>query len=292
MNKIYKVIWSKVRNCYVAVSEIAKRNGKSCTSVNCGAKANRGHAGMALAIALSLSMVGGGVAWGENRIIEVQNPSPVTSDETNYWCHELRFPSGSGAGTGVNFTVGNGGKIKFVYSENSGNTIKINNGGEVTYSVGGSASYWPANGHFGPGILGGVSNNKVEIAGTVNGAVSGGFSVDSSVSKNFVEIKNTAALKYGYADIHIYGGYSVNSTAESNTVTFGATDYEGNIVNTRYIVCGGYSKNGSAKTNTVTINGKVPGKVYGGFSNSNGEATGNHVYLNSGEAYSVYGGVY
>ena len=28
MNKIYKVIWSKVRNCYVAVSEIAKRNGK------------------------------------------------------------------------------------------------------------------------------------------------------------------------------------------------------------------------------------------------------------------------
>ena len=41
MNKIYKVIWSKTRNCYVAVSEIAKRNGKSCTSVNCGGKANR-----------------------------------------------------------------------------------------------------------------------------------------------------------------------------------------------------------------------------------------------------------
>ena len=55
MNKIYKVIWSKVRNCYVAVSEIAKRNGKGCTSVNCGAKANRGHAGVALAIVLSLS---------------------------------------------------------------------------------------------------------------------------------------------------------------------------------------------------------------------------------------------
>ena len=24
MNKIYKVIWSKVRNCYVCVSEVAK----------------------------------------------------------------------------------------------------------------------------------------------------------------------------------------------------------------------------------------------------------------------------
>ena len=292
MNKIYKVIWSKVRNCYVAVSEIAKRNGKSCTSVNCGAKVNRGHAGVALAIALSLTMAGGGVAWAEDtrRIIEEQNPPTITSDETNYFCHVLSFPSGSGAGTGVNFTVGNGGKIKFVYSENSGNTIKINNGGEVTYSGGGSASYWPANGYFGPGILGGVSNNKVEIAGTVNGAVAGGFSVNSSVSNNSVEIKNTAALKYGYSDTHIYGGYSVNSTAESNEVTFGATDYEGNIVNTGYIVCGGYSKNGSAKTNTVTINGKVPGKVYGGFSNSNGDATNNHVKLNSGGAYAVYGG--
>ena len=290
MNKIYKVIWSKVRNCYVAVSEFAKRNGKSCSEVSCGAKANRGLAGVALAIALSLSMVGGGVAWGENRIIEVQNPSPVTSDETNYWCHELRFPNGSGAGTGVNFTVRNGGKIKFVYSENSGNTIKINNGGEVTYSGGGYASYWPANSYFGPGILGGVSNNKVEIAGTVNGAVAGGFSVDSSVSNNSVEIKNTAALKYGYADTHIYGGYSVNNTAESNTVTFGATDYEGNIVNTGYIVCGGYSKNGSAKTNTVTINGKVPGNVYGGYSSTNGDATNNHVNINSGGAFHVFGG--
>ena len=28
MNKIYKVVWSKVRNCYVVVSELAKRNGK------------------------------------------------------------------------------------------------------------------------------------------------------------------------------------------------------------------------------------------------------------------------
>lgn len=28
MNKIYKVIWSRVRNCYVVVSELAKRAGK------------------------------------------------------------------------------------------------------------------------------------------------------------------------------------------------------------------------------------------------------------------------
>ena len=41
MNKIYKLIWSKVRNCYVAVSEIAKRNGKGGGAVVGGAKGRR-----------------------------------------------------------------------------------------------------------------------------------------------------------------------------------------------------------------------------------------------------------
>ena len=55
MNKIYKVIWSKTRNCYVAVSEIAKRNGKSCTSVNCEGKANRSRGLRMAALTLSVA---------------------------------------------------------------------------------------------------------------------------------------------------------------------------------------------------------------------------------------------
>ena len=31
MNKIYKVIWSKVKHCYVVVSELTKRDGKSAS---------------------------------------------------------------------------------------------------------------------------------------------------------------------------------------------------------------------------------------------------------------------
>ena len=34
MNKIYKVIWSKTRNCYVAAAEFVKRNGKGASSLN------------------------------------------------------------------------------------------------------------------------------------------------------------------------------------------------------------------------------------------------------------------
>ena len=42
MNKIYKVIWSKTRNCYVAVAEFVKRNGKG------GSMLNRRHIAAAL----------------------------------------------------------------------------------------------------------------------------------------------------------------------------------------------------------------------------------------------------
>lgn len=38
MNHIYKVVWSKVRNCYVAVSEIAKGHGKKSPSEKWGGK--------------------------------------------------------------------------------------------------------------------------------------------------------------------------------------------------------------------------------------------------------------
>jgi len=32
MNKVFKVIWSEARNCYVVVSEMAKNCSKSCST--------------------------------------------------------------------------------------------------------------------------------------------------------------------------------------------------------------------------------------------------------------------
>ena len=81
MNKIYKVIWSKVRNCYVAVSEIAKRNGKGGGAVggavvgngavNCGASENYGAASVCCgccglrmaAVTLGVAALVGGVGF-------------------------------------------------------------------------------------------------------------------------------------------------------------------------------------------------------------------------------------
>ena len=54
MNKIYKVIWSKTRNCYVAVSELAKSHTKA--SLPPGKKA-RGLAGRPRLWTLNLSLL-------------------------------------------------------------------------------------------------------------------------------------------------------------------------------------------------------------------------------------------
>ena len=64
INKIYKVIWSKARNCYVVVSELAKRNAKGK-----GVRSSRMRvAGALSALLVSAYLVGGyGVqaAWAE-----------------------------------------------------------------------------------------------------------------------------------------------------------------------------------------------------------------------------------
>ena len=69
VNKIYKLIWNKVRNCYVAVSEFAKGHGKGSgvvggavvgtAGVNGGAKAKGRCA--ALTLAFALCVTGGAV---------------------------------------------------------------------------------------------------------------------------------------------------------------------------------------------------------------------------------------
>ena len=55
MNKVYKVIWNKVKHCYVVVSEIAKSNGKSVTMKS---QSGKSIAAALTVFALCLSMTG------------------------------------------------------------------------------------------------------------------------------------------------------------------------------------------------------------------------------------------
>ena len=127
MNKIFKVIWSKVRNCYVAVSEIAKRNGKSCTSVNCGAKVNRGHVGVAHSAAVGATLLAGVCSvllpvrvalaapvmptldvGGKSAAVTIASTSSATSATMN-----ISSTQGKNVLKWIDFSIGQGGTVNF-----------------------------------------------------------------------------------------------------------------------------------------------------------------------------------
>ncbi|WP_273095561.1 ESPR-type extended signal peptide-containing protein [Dialister succinatiphilus] len=83
MNRIYKVIWSKVRHCYVVVSELAKRNGKT-KSVHTSLAACPKQSGLLtklqqdgaslgaiLAVAAMLTVSWGGTVFAANTTTEI-----------------------------------------------------------------------------------------------------------------------------------------------------------------------------------------------------------------------------
>ena len=264
MNKIYKVIWSKVRNCYVAVSEIAKRNGKSGSAICRGSSVTRG--GVALAIALSLSMAGGDVAWGASIPGTYNNPHTVSANEEDE-TYTL-YGSGTTADTGVSITVANGGTVRAITSNTSGNNVIIEAGGIVVN-----------------GITAGRNNNKVTIFGTVGDRIYGGYG-GGDVTGNSVTISS------GTAGEVVCGGYSASGNATGNSVTVVNGTVEGNDHNDGVFGGWAYSNgNGNATGNEVTIdNSTVKAHVWGGYS-SNGNATGNKVILKNGARIdgTVYG---
>ena len=295
MNKIYKVIWSKVRNCYVAVSEIAKRNGKSCTSVNCGAKANRGHAGMALAIALSVT---GGAVFTMPQVamaadIVITSGSETINDATHaagdYYLN----------GSNITFTVNEGGVVNSISGNSdaavSGNTVTIN-GGTVNNAGNSWIEYPAGSGNWvgKPNLTGGFSTsgavigNQVSITNaTLSGSkptAYGGYSQTGNVSKNPVTFEGGVN-----EELYIKGGFSVTG------VVGGDTAADGNIVTiksgTVYFVAGGEADMGSAKNNQVSVSGGTVGaEVYGGYVDDGGTGdASNNVVSISGSTTTVGG---
>lgn len=57
MNRIYKVIYSKARQCYIVVSELAKRNHKS-------SQPSIDHSTPALARIIATALAAGALTWG------------------------------------------------------------------------------------------------------------------------------------------------------------------------------------------------------------------------------------
>ena len=302
MNKIYKVIWSKTRNCYVAVAEFVKRNGKGgsvlnrrhvaaalkklqqasaiCDGVGLAAPFTCRHVAAALAaVAICAAPVSG---WAENRGGALKDYPEVPFDKTYVG-------------------VDDNGDI-----DPSDNIVRVEqqyeNGVELEYIIGG---YTP--------VTAEVGKNTVEISGDGLSLknVYGGYSTDGNAVDNVVTVDrgtivevyggysqkpatgNTVFVKDGKLDF-VYGGYSTGGNAGGIEENKGnAVSITGGTISKR--VSGGFSEY-DALCNTVSISGGyigggVYGGVYGGYSGKN-VAAGNAVTIkgNATIQEAVYGG--
>lgn len=93
MNKIYKIIWSKARNCYVVVSELAKRNGKASSGLNKKIIAAFLAAGTVMAV--------NGSAWADYSNVDITQANDKTITKT-YYGNAGSNAIAIGAGTGTN----------------------------------------------------------------------------------------------------------------------------------------------------------------------------------------------
>lgn len=84
MNKIYKVVWSKVRNAYVVLSEVAKNH--SSNKSQSGTKVT----GDLLRMAVVTSLVVGGTLF-----------NPISVEATNAWGARVNFDNDTTAVSGT-----------------------------------------------------------------------------------------------------------------------------------------------------------------------------------------------
>lgn len=145
MNKIYKVVWSKVRNCYVVVSELAKRNMRNTRSiVTCSKKKEI----VALCTAILCSF--GGMAWaadtttgaGNGVAIGTSSNAPKVENVAIGKGAGISYSNGASNATG-DIVVGNGANINNYASQGGsvaiGKNAKVENmagGGEASFAFG------------------------------------------------------------------------------------------------------------------------------------------------------------
>ena len=329
MNKIYKVVWSKVKHCYVVTSELAKRNGKGC-----GTRSLR-TATVSLGVAAALLCTGAvlpifGESVAEAKTTKVQLGNKIVNTTVDYTTvFNFQYPEKSitvgateiNAVTNAYGVFGNvaqrmGKKTTDTVSFNvvDGQLIEVHNV-TMSYVVDDKNPYQrvlavhPFNYSKGTdaeiddeiknsdGAKADVSGYTVTMTGGSLQEVTGGLSNGGKVSNNTVNLNGGTAYK-------VYGGYTVGGAAETNHVVLngGIAGVSGTIVSGGELY-GAYSYNDSGNSgdvtgNTVTVkSGIVMAPVYGGSTqaegtgNQSGDATENIVTIEDGTlSGDIYGG--
>ncbi len=258
MNKIYKVVWSKVKHCYVVTSELAKRQTKGC-----GARSLR-MATVSLGVAASLLCSGAVFPIFGESVAEAGSVGVV---------NKLIMGDGlewNGSTTAVTITA------------DTIDTINNNINADPRKHAYGNITYT-----YGSEKFNAIAERDVVSFKVVDGqliechdapitviqqypSAMDGYDTNKDVSGYSITINNTSD-KLLYA---VYGGYSKEGNVSGNS----ATITNGTITDSVY---GGYTNGGKVSNNTVNLNGGTVHKVYGGYT-TGGAAETNHVVMNGG----------
>ena len=284
MNKIYKVVWSKAKHCYVVTSELAKRNTKGC-----GARSLR-MAAVSLGVAAALM-------GGFSTTAEAKSVSKVIIDYSGYYVFQHSPKSltvnqeaidNVDSWTGNTYAYGNvrRGDSRAVtdvyYTIEDGESVRHS---DINIYYGNPAdpqSYFPVltQNPFNDTTV--IENNAIQY---------GTYSTIGEFAKADPDAKKEVT------------GYSLTLTGTGLNEAAGALSYGGNVNNNAITVdggsantvYGGVTTKGEATNNAVTVNSGTVDRLYGGKSSGiyesvDGKANDNTVIINNGTVKEVNGG--
>ena len=198
MNRIYKVVWSKAKNCYTVVSEIAKRHGKgnrarTCTAAFLAAFALTGVMGMSEVQAVDVTADNVNANWIQtNALNSKYNLSVGTANPSGSMPF---FVNSNGAFYAANgkLVVDKDGKVTATEGE-IGNVV-LKNGVFTGNSAlrDGELLVGDASGNYSQITTKGAKLGKVIVAedGKITGVAAGAITADSTDAVNGSQLKQT-----------------------------------------------------------------------------------------------------
>ncbi|WP_158573633.1 YadA-like family protein [Mitsuokella sp. AF33-22] len=222
MNHIYKVVWSIVKNAYVAVAEIARTHGKvRCTSqkilvaLTVGAVVTTGISGNVYAAEGKVLAGGMNTASGEDS--SVSGGLGNTASE-NY---------SSVSGGGSNKASGDESSVSGGLSNTASGDHSSVSGGDRNVAIGDSSSVSGGSGNTASGNESSISGGDNNTASGIQSSVSGGYSNEASGYESSVSggSGNTASghessISGGNYNVAI--GYQSSISGGSENVAFGS----------------------------------------------------------------------
>ncbi len=210
MNRIYKVVWSKAKNCYTVVSEIAKRHGKGNRAHTCAA---------AFLAAFALT----GVMGMSEAQAAVINANTVTIDD-------------SGNVAGANSIQTNALNAKYNLSVGTANP-----NGSMPFFVNSNGAFYAANGKLVVDKDGKVTATEGEIGNVV--LKNGVFTGNSKLTDGELFVGDAST---NYSQITTKGAKLGKVTIDENGNIAGANSIQTNALNAKYnLSVGTANPNGS-----------------------------------------------